>query len=230
MSLLDIFQHSVLAASVDVAKALIALTYNRFPNQELCGIDVSQLVGPGAILRYPGRVNITGVAILQDSADKGLDGIRINRLVEGRGIVIPKGFILGGKRVGVVDGRPRFDAVRHLALIRAHGKGRKHIVGVHIPAIHKLEVVPLPMVAVGLGVTRKANHIDFGALSGSICRRTEPNKHGKAHEQGQDQRHAFPLNSRCHKFFSFSARMGNKKRPLRFAVAMGLFFYHAYPI
>ena len=40
-------------------------------------------------------------------------------------------------------------------------KGREHIIGVHIPAVHELEIVTFPVIPVGFGATGKTHHIDF---------------------------------------------------------------------
>ena len=210
MALLDEIQHRVLAAGADMSELLIPLAHDSFPNQELRGVHMGQLIRCSAVLRYPSGVDAAVIAVLQNPANQRLDSICVYGLVERGRIIIPKGFIFRRERVAVVDGRTRLNTVRHLAIIGADSEGGKHIVSLHIPAVHELEVVTIPAIFVGLRVAGEGNHIDFRALPSGLGRSSKADEHGKAHEQGHDQRHAFPLYSRCH-ILSFSAHLGNKK-------------------
>ena len=58
---------------------------------------MGQLVGTRGVLRHPIGVYVAGVAILYNAPDERLDRIPIDGFVVCRGIVVPKGFILGGE-------------------------------------------------------------------------------------------------------------------------------------
>ena len=215
-----------------MTEVFIAFTHDGLPNQKLGRVDVGQFIRCGAVLGHPGGVDIAVVAVLQNPANQRLDGVGIDGLVERGRVVVPKGFVLRRKGMGVVDGSPRLDTIGHLSLIGADGESGEHIIGFHIPAIHELEIVPIPMVAVAFRVTGEAHHIDLRALSRSLGGSAETDEHGKAHEQSHEQCHAFPLYSRCH-ILSFSAHLGNKKSAPWFHSALGvsvLFCFYAYPI
>ena len=191
---LDEVQDSILATGADMAETLVTFAHDGFPNQELRGIDVGQLVRTRGVLRHPIRVNGAGVAILYNAPDERLDRIPIDGFVVSRGVVVPKGFVFGGEGFAVVDGDARFDTVRHFALVGANTECGEHIIGVHVPAVHELEIIPLPMVTVGVRAARETDHIDFGALPSGLGRDAKTDEHGKAHEQSHDQCHTFSFN------------------------------------
>ena len=146
---------------------------------------MGQLFRTRSILRNPVGVDTAVIAVLQNAPNQRLDGVSVDGLVVGRGVVVPKGFVFGGETVAVVDGDARFDTVGNLTIVRADRKGAEHIIGVHVPAVHKLQIVTIPICFVGLRVAGKADHIDLRALSGGKGRGCQP---GKGQQHSHEQR------------------------------------------
>ena len=68
MPLFHIFKDHIFAAGADMAEILVTLTHNGFPNQKLRGVHMSKFVSGGAILGYPGGIDIAGVSRLDRPA------------------------------------------------------------------------------------------------------------------------------------------------------------------
>ena len=94
-----------------MSKILISFSDDGFPNKDLGSICFRNFIGAFGVLRYPAGADIPGIAVLQDSADQQLDGIRLNGVVVFRRVVVPIIFSFLFYRITILHRNPRFNAV-----------------------------------------------------------------------------------------------------------------------
>ena len=193
----DLIQHCVIAAGVHLLEVGIPFPDHGFPDEELGGDQVGQVIRT-CILAAPVQGDVSGIAILKDPANKGLDLIRRDGAVEIRGIVIPKVLIPLGQHIPGVLCDTRLDAVAGDSCIGAHGPDRCLVGTSTCPAIHIVEVRMAPIAAiVGIPVTGERDHIDLRLLASGIgSGRSKTDKTGEA----QKHRHKCgeaPLENAC---------------------------------
>ena len=92
---------SVIATGSHFIKIGIALTHNGFPDQILRCQRMSQRIA-ACILRSPACGNRSRIAVLKDSADKGLDLVRGNGAIIIGWIVIPVVLATAGEHIAGV--------------------------------------------------------------------------------------------------------------------------------
>ena len=197
MSGADLIQHCVIAAGVHLLEVGITFSDHGFPNQNLRGDQVGQVIG-SLVLAAPVQGDVSGIAILKDPANKGLDLIRRDGVVEIRGIVIPKVLIPLGQHIPSVLRDTRLDAVAGNARIGAHGPDRCLVGSSTCPAIHVLETRMAPIaIDIGIPVTGKRDHVDLRLFSCGVgSGRSKTDKTGEAQKHRHECGEA-PLENAC---------------------------------
>ena len=186
----DGVQYRIVTAGIDFVEVAVTLTDNGFPNHQLCGDCIGQLV-TALVLGTPVQRNLAGITILENTTDKGLDLIGTDGVVQFRGVVIPEVLVTIGKHITCILRNTGFDTVADVALVRVHGTDIGVVGLTGTPAVHIVQIGMTPFAAViGIAVTGKADHIHFGLFASCISRGSKTEHRREAHQQCQKERHA----------------------------------------
>ena len=149
------------------------------------------------------------VAVLHDAAQKDLDIVRLDGVVQIAWVIVPEIFTEAAHRFAHLSFNCRLNAVADLSIIAVHTvkRGQIHIVG--MPSVHMCQrrVTPdlIGINLVRITVSRKADRICGTGFRGrKRGRDTSAEQYCEAHQECKQSRHAF-LNMVFHSLTSLKA-------------------------
>ena len=189
MLLVEVTQHGIIAAGIDLVEVGITFAHNGLPDQQLGGDGVGQLVSVGGVLGTPVQADITGIAVLEDPTDEQLDLVRGEHIVVVGGVVVPEVFALLLELVAGILGDTGLDAVADLGRVGADGTD----VGVPapggMPAVLEGQGTVAPVIVIGtVALTGEGDHKDFVRhIRGGVGGDAKTGESGEADDECQQQ-------------------------------------------
>lgn len=199
----------IIAAGAHMIEVGVTLTNDRLPDKDLGGVGMRDLIRIGRVLGTPCCGERTVIAVLHDAAQKNLDIVRLDGVVQVAGVIVPEILTEAAHRFAHLSFNCRLNTVADLSVITVHTvkRGQIHIVG--MPSVHMCQrrVTPdlIGINLVCITVSRKADRICGTGFRGRKSRRyTGAEQNRKAHQERKKSRHAF-FNVIFHSLTSFKA-------------------------
>ena len=172
------FQNGILTARTELVEAVVALTDHRFPDEKLRGNQIAEIIRAG-VIGTPACGKIAGVAVLHDSSDEELDGVRGNGVVVIVRVVIPEILVLLGEGIAGLLGHAGFDAVARLSVVAADGAGDRPLALFRRPAVEiAVRGVSPAGIAADVAGTGEGHDVDLLLRSRRECRGAADAQHG----------------------------------------------------
>ena len=180
----DALGNGIVFAGINLSEIAVTLTHDGFPNQQLGGHCLGQLV-TALVLGTPVHGDRAGVAILEDTTDEGLDLVAGQRCVQLLREVVPEVLVPAGKGVAGVLDDTGFDAIADIAVIFFHRPdvGMAALLG--DPAVHVVHFGMAPALIVGFAISGERDHADLGLLTNGLDQRDTAEAGHQAQHQGQ---------------------------------------------
>ena len=181
----DIVRNAVLSLrrSIHMVKLAVALTYDGFPHQKLCGDISRDVLRVGRVAAVPCGAGIALPAILHDPPKVFFDSGGRNSGVHIRGVIIPIAFIPPLILVAGMNADARLNTVNRAAIKGILRMDGKVVACVHRPAAHQVERRMSPTGFLRVCAAGKVDKIGGHFFTGGKGRDPHPGKYSKAHEQ-----------------------------------------------